>query len=222
MRPLIIAVIFVMLLFLSGQEALLTRKFGLISYLFARGEVAELEALRSENLALRAALEEREAFEAIIPDLTKQGVPAGVFSSYPFNFRNVLMLSLGTNGGVRKGAAVVFRGALVGQVTEISPRTSVARTMYDPRLELPVRIGVRGVDAILKGGTAPHLTLIAKDATVTAGDIVIVTDPALPLGLVIGEVKEVTNEPSAPFKEAALSFPYRIQALRFVSVLEPM
>ena len=222
MRLLVIAVIFVMLLFLSGQEALLTRKFGLVSYLFARGEVAELEALRSENLALRAALEAREAFEAIIPDLTKQGVPAGAYSSYPFNFRNVLMLSLGTDGGVRKGAAVVFKGALVGQVAEVSARTSVVMTVYDPRLELSVRIGARGVDAVLKGGAAPHLTLIANDAAVTAGDIVTAADPALPLGLVIGEVKEVTNEPSACFKEAALSLPYRIQALRFVSVLPPM
>jgi len=41
------------------------------------------------------------------------------------------------------------------------------------------------------------------------------------LGLAVGEVLEVVSEPSAPFKEAALRFPYRIQALRFVSVLPP-
>lgn len=220
MRPLVIAAIFAMLLFLSGQQALLTWKFGLISYLFSTNEL-ELEALRSENLALRAAEELRETFEALTPDLTKEGVPAEVFSSYPFNFRNVLSLSRGRDHGIRSGGAVVFRGALVGQITEVFERSSVVRTLYDPRFELAVRIGPRGaVDAILKGGTQPKITLIAKDAAVAAGDIVTTADPALPLGIAVGEVEEVIETPSAPFKEATLFLPYSLPALRFVSVLE--
>jgi cell shape-determining protein MreC len=221
-RPLLIAATFAALLILGGEETIVLRKLGLVSFLFAKEDGAELLTLRSENLSLRATLEGRKELETILPDLSRQGTVAGVFSSYPFNFRNVLILSRGADAGIRNGGAAVFRGVLVGRVAEVGPRTSIVTTLYDPRFELAVRIGPRGVDAIQTGGTSPKITLIAKDAVIAAGDIVTSADPSLPLGLVVGEVLEPVNEPSAPFKEAPLRIPYRIQALRFVSVLEPV
>ncbi|OGY97334.1 MAG: hypothetical protein A2128_00540 [Candidatus Liptonbacteria bacterium GWC1_60_9] len=220
-RILLVATLFFLLLVLGGTDTVVVRKLGLISSLLAKEEGAELEALRSENLSLRATLEARQELEALLPDLSKQGTSVGVFSSYPFNLRNVLTLSRGADAGIRSGGAAVFRGALVGRIAEVGPRTSIATTVYDPRFELPVRIGSSGVDALLTGGTSPKITLIAKDAPVAAGDVATSADPSLPLGLAVGEVLEVVSEPSAPFKEAALRFPYRIQALRFVSVLPP-
>ncbi len=221
-RFLLVAALFSLLLLLGGQEQIVLGKLGLISSLFAKEEDAELQALRSENSALRAALELRETFEAVVPDRSRRGLVAGVFSAYPFNFRPVLTLSRGASAGVKEGAAVVLGGVLVGQVTRVSAEIGVAKTVFDPRWEIPVRIGAAGVDAVLVGGTVPRLTLIAKDAAIGAGDTLTAADPSLPFGLAIGEIEEVTNEPSMPFKEATLRLPYRISALRFVSVLEPV
>lgn len=221
-RFLLIAALFSLLLLLGGQEQIVLGKLGFISSLFAKEEDVELRALRSENSALRAALELRETCAAAVPDRSRGGLVAGVFSAYPFNFRPVLTLSRGANAGVQEGAVVVLGGALVGQVTKVSAEISVAKTVFDPRWEIPVRIGASGVDAVLVGGTVPRLTFIAKDAAVGAGDTLTAADPSLPFGLAIGEIEEVTSEPSTPFKEAKLRLPYRISALRFVSLLEPV
>lgn len=221
-RPLLIAAVFAALLLLSGSEAVLINKLGLVSRLFAKSGEAELEALRSENLSLRSALLMRKEFEALLPDLTERGAAVGVYSSYPFNFKQVVTLAGGADAGLRSGAAVVVRGALVGQITEVFRKTSTARTLFDPRWELSVRIGPKGVDAVVVGGAEPTITLIAKDAAVAEGDMVTAADPALPLGLAMGEVGEIVNEASAPFREVALQLPYHIQALRVLAVLEPV
>lgn len=227
-RVVLIAAVFAVLILAGSQESLtakklgLRAKLGLLSSLFAKEGEAELEALRSENLALRAALEMRKEFETLLPDLSERGIPVGAYSSYPFNFKNVITLSVGAEQGIKSGATAVFGGVLAGKVEEVSEKTSILRTVFDPRFELPVRIGPKGVDALLKGGAKPLLTLIAKDAAVVSGDIVTSADPSVPFGLAVGEVGEVINEASAPFNEAELNLPYAVSALRVLAVLAPM
>lgn len=202
----------------SSREPLLLGKISR----FSSSGASELDALKSENEALRALLEKGKELEAAAGDLAKQGIIAPVYSSYPFNFRNILAAARGTRDGVRLGAPVVFHGVLIGKVAEVYGHTSVIETVFDPRWEMAVRVGPRRVDAVFKGGASPTLTLIAKDIPLASGDLILAADKRFPHGVPVGEVGEIMGAASSPFREASVFFSYQINALPLVSILPPL
>lgn len=204
-------------------------KNGLLGSLYAKLDVffpsdkdGELARLRAENAILKSRLASAERASAdILPELPEKNlISARVYSTYPFNTRNELVVEKGRLDGVMKDAAVVTKeGILIGFIGRVSEKTAAVKTVFDPSFEIPVRIGVSESDAFLRGGNTPLLTLIEKDAPVDVGDAVVSADQRFPYGLTVGLVKEIFDSSAESFKSAAIEIPYSVSKLRRIYIV---
>jgi len=180
----------------------------------ARGSDDELARLKAENLNLRGELQLGS------PTVETKSEEVRIYSSYPFNTRNEVVIEGGENVDINTGDTVTFEEkVLFGIVSVVNKKTSLVKTIYDGDVEISVKIGDRGFDALLTGGTKPQLTLIGKDNEINSGDIIISADSKFPFGLVVGTVEEVKDNPEESFKSASISIPYIIRDLSALYVI---
>ncbi len=177
---------------------------------------SDSECIR-ENEILRAGLQSAK-INLVVPSLENK-ISAKVFSVYPFNNKNSIVLGAGQKDGVKKYAVVSWgENILIGQVSEVSDKWSSAKTVFDPDWQFPVRIGEKEIDGLLQGGSVPRIALISKDKEISSGDLVYSAGADLPYGIKIGEVGEIREKQSEVFKEAILKFPYNLNDLRNVQI----
>ena len=176
--------------------------------------------LAAENESLAAKLAELSVVADELPTSSPDTVRAMVYSSYPLNFKDELMVNAGTVDGVAAGDAVVFRSNLIGAVAQTSAHSSAVQTIFDPDFKLPVKIGAKGYDALLIGGSYPMIESIAKTAIVAQGDIVVSAAAGMPYGIAIGTIGNAALAPDSLFEEAPLSFPYDIGAVQTVEIVK--
>jgi rod shape-determining protein MreC len=181
---------------------------------------ADNQILTTENDALRAQLAQLAVVEAQLPTSTAGEVRAMVYSRYPMNFRNELLVNAGSNSGVAVGAAVVFQGMLIGQVKAVFPDSAVVQTIFDDTLKMPVRIGGKGVDGLLQGGSYPAVGSITASAAILSGDIVASAAPGVPYGLPIARVIATSTSADSLFQQVTLNFPYDINNIETVFILK--
>lgn len=191
----------------------------------AEKSAAPFQDIVIENVALKTRIAE---LENIVGSSTKQDsqiLKAGVYSRYPFNIKNELLLDAGTEDGVKEGMPVVVlggensRGLLVGRVEKAYETRSLIQTIFDERWQSAVRIGTRGVEALFKGGFEPRLTLIGKQSELAGGEAVMNADEKFPFGLPVASLKEVSISSDQAFKEASLEFPYTLNHLSILGIL---
>jgi cell shape-determining protein MreC len=181
---------------------------------------SDAEQLAAENNSLAARLAELTVIANELPSRAPETVRAMVYSDYPFNFKNEMTVNVGTLDSVMVQDAVLFQGSLIGIIKESSARSSIVQTIFDPDFKLPVRIGARGYNALLTGGSYPMVESIAKIAAVAAGDIVVSAATGTPYGIAIGNVQNVAPAPDNLFKEASLSFPYDMGMVQTVEIVK--
>ncbi len=190
------------------------------------GDAAGIERALTENQSLKAELARFAPLAELLPSERRAGLRiAEVFSRYPFSVRNALVVSVGQKDGVRSGEPVFLASelgtslpVLVGIVSEVQRDTATVRTLFDPGFKAAVRIGETGADALFVGGPEPKLSLIAKDAAVQPGDVVVAASPELPLGAPLATVGILEPAEDQAFKNAAVIFGYDIAAIRVVQV----
>lgn len=158
------------------------------------------------------------------PEVVKQdkrdALIAKVFSTYPFNHRNIITINAGSADGVRVGLAVTAEGNyLIGQVSEVSEHSSQVRTIFDKDWSLSVRVGQKEVNALLVNGQEPRLTMIEKQSELNEKDQVHSASRDFPYGLKVGAVGAIQDSGIVSFKQALLEVPYQIGDLREVAVL---
>ena len=214
---LVIALIFIV--FLTGffiKKDFLKEPVFLIKALFSRADLYEENLfLKQQNEDLRAQINELRTTNYKLQ--TDNYLTAKIFSTYPFNIKNQLTINAGEKQGVKKGTtATIGENILVGQIIEVFENYSVARTIFDPKWQLPVRIGEEEVNGLLQGGNEPKITLIEKP--VKAGDIIYSAVADFPYGLKIGEISEIKETSSGIFKEAEVKVSYNINELREVNM----
>lgn len=175
--------------------------------------------LAAENDALAAQLATLQATAAQMPTSTPNGVRAMVYSRYPMNFRNELLVNVGSDSGIAAGAAVMFQGMLIGQVRTVFPEESVVQTLFDTSLKMPVRIGAAGADGLLQGGSYPTVGSVSRTAPVAPGTIVYSAAPGISYGLPIAQVVATSTSPDSLFQQATLSFPYDVNNVQTVLIM---
>lgn len=175
-------------------------------------------SLASENEALKAELAILKNIKSQIPEKPESYLRAIVYSRYPMNLKNELLVNAGRNEGVHAGQAVVFGKVLIGKVEKVFDDTALIETIFDNRFETTVRVGGAGVNALLQGGAMPKLSLIPKNADIKKGDIVYSASPSFPYGLTVSEVNEVKISSDQLFKEASLNFSYDINGVQTVLI----
>lgn len=173
-----------------------------------------------ENENLRAKILELQDIKEQLPERNGGDIQAMVYTSYPFNLKDELLINVGRNQGVKAGRAVVVSGrVLIGKVEKVFERTSLIRTLFDSRWRSSVRIGEQGVEALLEGGSRPKLTLISKEAVIGMGSLAYSTDPEFTYGLPLGEVMRVGLSRNKLFQEADLVLGYDLGQVRTVLVI---
>lgn len=138
-----------------------------------------------------------------------------VFSTYPFNHKNLAAVAAGSKDGVKLNMNALVSGErLFGKIVEVSGNQSIIRTIFDPNWSLPVRIGNQETDALLVGGQEPRLTTIEKNRIVSIGDRIYSASKDFGYGLFIGTVGDIDDLPGVAFREADVTLDYEFNNLR--------
>jgi cell shape-determining protein MreC len=177
-------------------------------------------SLAAQNDALQAQLATLQIVAAQLPTSTPNTIRAMVYSRYPMNFRNELLVNAGVDDGVAVGAAVMFQGMLIGQVQKVFKNESLVQTIFDNNLKMPVRIGTRGADGLLQGGADPMIGSIARTAVIMPGDIVYSAAPGIPYAQPIAQVVATSTSADSLFQQATLDFPYDINTVETVLIMK--
>lgn len=179
----------------------------------------EVNVLRAENAYLRAALIAQEESSSRQPEGT---VLAHVYSRYPLNFKDELVLDKGSRDNIQMNQAVLAPARqfseetsmfLIGTISQVYNRRSFVQTVFDHDFRSAVRIGTKKVSGLFVGGVSPRITTIPKEARVLPGDVVLSSSADFPYGLILGRVREVRRSPDNLFQEAELELPYDINNL---------
>lgn len=179
---------------------------------------AQAPNLTAENEALLAQIDALQSVASAIPTSTDAYLRAVVYSRYPLNFRDELLINAGANEGVAAGKAVVFQGVLIGTVEKVFADSSLVMTVFDANFKMPVRVGSQGFDGLFTGGAYPEVVSIKKTAALAPGDIVYTAAPDLPYGMPIGIVQATSTSPDDLFQSASLGFAYDMNTIQTVLV----
>ncbi|MBI3638525.1 rod shape-determining protein MreC [Candidatus Wolfebacteria bacterium] len=181
-------------------------------------------ALKQENQELRAQIQKNSILNSgsgFLNSGANKNLKARVFSVYPFNIKNQLTIDVGESRGVKKSMAVTLgENILVGQTKEVFADSSVVQTIFDPKMQLSVRIGEGQVDGLLQGGNEPKIILVEKTKPISVGDFVFSANADIPYGLKVGEIYKINENSAGVFKEIILNIPFSINELREVNVVK--
>ena len=180
--------------------------------------IKQLSALALENQSLRAQLAQLMVSPTLIKEPARRYVNARVYSSYPFNNADKMLITAGEPEGIAVGDIVeASPGIFLGTVVKVTGSTSEVQTLFDPSTQIPVKIGESHIDSLLVGGHQPTLTLISKKKLPEAGASVLTAAKSSSYGLTVGTVGELTS--SELFSTASVVTPYALSDLNQVFIL---
>jgi rod shape-determining protein MreC len=158
-------------------------------------EHARFAELYQENQRLRELLDMKA--QPAFP----QGRVARVISvlnSGPL--QRALMIDRGLSDGITRGWVAVYRGMLVGRVTEVAGGNAEVMTLFDPESGVGVRHQLDRYVGVLRGGNQgpaqlTRLMFVPRDTQVAVGDPLVTSglDGAFPPGLLVGFVRDLAE-----------------------------
>lgn len=167
--------------------------------------------LRLQNENLKAQLQQAKdgiGASVGVHDRRSQ-IEAQIFSTYPFNMKDTIAIDRGSDDGVASAMiATVSDSILFGQVVSVDTHSAIVRTIFDSHWQLPVMIGADHINGLFEGGNDPKVVLVEKPIKV--GDGVFSAAKEFPMGIKIGEIKDVREGAGGIFKEATIRTPYAI------------
>jgi len=176
-----------------------------------------LGELRLENQGLRLEIAELKNKLNLQSQLY---LTARVYSRYPFNDNQSLIIDAGSQAGVQAGWPVLTaENYLLGKVIKVKADTSEVRTIFSSDWRSAVRIGQAGIEALLAGGRQPKLELIPVGTRINLDDEVFSVSPDLPMNLFIGKVSEINSQPAASLQEVKLKTDYDLNQIRQVLII---
>jgi hypothetical protein len=209
-------------LFIGLLILLIVVMFGFGSKLgmrFQRVLTGPLPQFAGENLTtLRSTVEGYGAVHTLAANLPgAKTIP--VYSRYPFNLKNEILIAAGTNDGIKEGDIALFEGSILGSVEKAFSGSALVETIFDSRFKTPVRIGTLATDALLIGGSNPELTLIPANAAVNENDQVYSAGEGWPYGMTLGALHDVKSSENSLYKNGALRVSYNPASLSQVTVV---
>jgi rod shape-determining protein MreC len=185
-------------------------------YVDLRGVRQENDALRLENLQLRAAVQalgearaENTRLKQLLAYAEKEPgeeIPARVVGVNPVAKLLSVRISAGENQGVFQGMSVVTPDGIVGQVIRTTRNYADVALVMDPQSRVGVRVQrsrARGTAA--GSGSGPlKLENMLRTEDVEDGDMIITagTDGVYPPGLVVGRVANIEKKEHGMFQRA--------------------
>lgn len=167
---------------------------------------AEVERLKIENRSLQ--MEVSKSQNASPPIVSSRLLEGSVYSRYPSNERSLVVIDRGRTDGVAVGMPV-FADAeanlLFGKISSVRDFQSEVQTLSDAAWKSSVEIGDKKIKALFVGGNSPHLELAPKEGEWKEGDLVRNISPDFPLGVLLGTVGKVKEDPNAIWKQATVA-----------------
>ncbi len=142
-----------------------------------------------------------------------------VYSRYPFNLKNQILIAAGKNDGIKEGDIALFEGSILGSVEKAFSDSALVETIFDSRFKTPVRIGSQATDALLVGGSNPELTLIPATAAAGENDQVYSAGEGWPYGSALGALHDLKSSENSLYKNATLRVFYNPASLSSVTVV---
>jgi rod shape-determining protein MreC len=187
-------------------------------YVDLRGVRLENDALRLENMQLRAAVQalgearaENERLKQLLAYAEKEvgpEIPARVVGVNPVAKLLSVRISSGERQGVYRGMSVVTPDGIVGQVIRTTGGYADVALVTDPQSRVGVRVQrsrARGTAA--GSGSGPlKLENMLRTEDVENGDLIITsgTDGVYPPGLVVGRVANLEKKEHGMFQAAEI------------------
>lgn len=191
----------------------------IFSFLSCPTYQSEIKHLKKSNYRLLKKLGELAILETENQELKKA---LGLQKEHSFNFimarplskfteGDELLLDKGRVDGVRKSMPLVTsEGVLLGKIQEVFNRNATAILVTHPSMKFDVKI-VNEKETVLgvvegQGNLRARLSMVPKKKEISQGDEVITSalGNIFPEGLLVGEVRAIEQDPTAPFKNAQL------------------
>ncbi len=186
-----------------------------------------LAELQVEIVRLREIEEDYDRLSIIAnyaQDNTDQSlVTANVIARDTSSYLRWVIIDRGARDGVQVGNPVINDLGLVGRVEEITASAAWIRLANDPGSAINARLQASRTEGLVVGQLegSLQLTLIAQDAVVNAGDIVLTSGlgGSFPANIVVGQVTSVRRQQGALFQTAELRSTVNFDDLGIVAVI---
>lgn len=177
-------------------------------------QIAQAEFTAEENKALKLEIEKGNTEQIERANTVKE---AQIISEGQVSFMNK-----GSTDGIEMGNILTMQGVLVGKVKEVEPFFSSIDLFTEGSFQVigQTENGVKGI-VTGKDGTV-RLTQVRADQKVEVGEAVFSSgsmNDEVPIGMFIGEIKSIEQDPGAPFQEAEINQLITSQTIRVVRVL---
>lgn len=153
-------------------------------------QVAKGEEYRQEAQRLQELLNLKDSY-------SMDGVSAHVIGKTTENWNQTVTLDVGEADGAFVGATVCSAFGVVGQITSVTPSTSVVRLLSDPQSGVAGMIQSSRTTCVVKGSLDGLVTAenIAANIEVKEGDIIITSGlgGSFTKGIIIGTVSKITG-----------------------------
>lgn len=185
-------------------------------FFFQKNIFFGLDKIRLSNQALTDLRLENQGLRQEVEDLknklnfkSQPYLTAQVYSRYPFDDNQTLIIDVGSKDGVKVGWPVLAaENYLLGKIIKVKADVSEVRTIFSPDWKNEVKIGQGNIEAVLVGGRQPILDLIPADAKINPGDEIISASPDLPFGLFVGKVSEIIPQSATSLQRVKLITDY--------------
>lgn len=183
-----------------------------------RRQLAGTAELDHDNTVLRQQV-------GLLPQLPNKLIAGEVVAVQPDNLRSYLVISVGSNQGVKLGAPVISSGALIGVTSEVSATSSKVFLVQDPEFKINAVTQNTRASGILHGQLGQGLLFdqVAESDSLKTGDMVVTSGQGLnPVkGLLIGTVSGVSHSDNEIFQTATVTPLADLNHLEVVFVVEP-
>lgn len=184
---------------LRSQASLLSENTTLrAQVMILAGQLQKLQAIQSENRALRVLLQS----SAVTNHLHLMLAQVMAIQASPY--MQEIILNKGSHDGVFVGQAVLDAHGIMGQVIEVAPYTSRILLLTDPRSGIPIqdeRTGLRGILVGQGGSGLLYWVNMPLTSDVRAGDILVSSGLGgdYPIGYPVGVVASVNPHTTDQF-----------------------
>ncbi len=197
--------------FLTSRQALLNEVAALRAELAAReGERQERAALLEENAAMKKEMGKNTDTAAVLV--------ATILAMSPRSPYDTVALDVGARDRVAVDDEVFSESVLVGRVSEVHDKTSIASLFSSPGTRVSVTLVHNGVGTSVEAegqGGSGFIARLPREVPIATGDEVHLSDrPLTPFAVVAA----MTGSESEPFRTIFITSFAPINGLRFLSV----
>ncbi|MFC1594470.1 rod shape-determining protein MreC, partial [Candidatus Omnitrophota bacterium] len=187
----------------------------------------EIGGLKDQLVEHQEALQENERLKKLL-SFKKQSpirmVAATVIGRDPSNWTSSLVIDIGSKEGVKKDAAVLVEGGLVGKVVEVGSKTSKVLLINDTNMSVAAVVQRSREEGVVTGtlGGNCQMKYLSLSADAVSGDTVMTSGlgGVFPKGITIGTVVEVFEDTSGLMLSCAVAPAVDINKLEEVLVVK--